>query len=82
MRCKRLPLELAPVPSETAKELKDALAALVECDVFNKAMAIAARVKELVAPTKSLYNRATGRVIKGLPKDGRSRKQKPTHSSI
>lgn len=78
----QLPLERAPVPPETARDLRGALRLLVDHDHYRKANTLAIRVKEQIAPTKNLYNRATGTTINQMPRDERSRKQIPTRSSL
>ena len=65
-----------------ARELGFALTNLCLNDVFRKAKAQVERAKQAVAPTRNVYNSATGATITEVPKDGRKRKQIPTHSSM
>lgn len=74
--------DLAP-DEGLARELKSALFDLSISSAFGKAKAVVECLKQVVAPTgRRLRNKETGEEVIQLPTAERSRKQKPTHSSI
>ena len=74
--------DLAP-DEGLARELRSALFDLSVTCAFGKAKAVVERLKQIVAPTgRRLRNKQTGEEVIQLPTAERSRKQKPTHSSI
>ena len=78
----RLPFELAP-DEALARELSAALRNLTLDDTFERAIGIVERMKQIVMPSdRRVHNRATGEDITELPRDSRSRRQRPTHSGL